>query len=337
MGQPSPALQGDTFLRAARAAIDDLKPGDIAVLGVPHELTKISRPGTSAGPHAIRQATLLTHYIAERYCATGPGEALMDVDAGRVYRYHGASVYDLGDLVMTPDLSVNSERITTAVQAIAAAGALPVVLGGDHFLSLPSATGAVHGSDATTALLSLDMHLDLGDRVPDFGTHNGGTWLRRLIEDRVVEPEHVLIYGIESLQILDEWQYASRSGIQVITAHEVWERGVNDTLRPALDRALAGCNGLYATLDIDAGARSTVPGTGNQGGVRGLSPSELLEVCQTVQGSPLVGVDLTELSPPLDLSGATAGLAASMLVTVLWTRLFEEVSSAATDSSPHTR
>ena len=154
------------FLRAARAAIDDLKPGDIAVLGVPHELTKISRPGTSAGPHAIRQATLLTHYIAERYCATGPGEALMDVDAGRIYRYHGASVYDLGDLVMTPDLSVNSERITTAVQAIAAAGALPVVLGGDHFLSLPSATGAVHGSDATTALLSLDMHLDLGDRVP---------------------------------------------------------------------------------------------------------------------------------------------------------------------------
>ena len=136
----------------------------------------------------------------------------------------------------------------------------------------------------------------------------------------------MVIFGIERQVFREEWEFVLASnGIQVIPAHDVFEKGVEAMLAPALARALDGANGLYATLDIDVGARSVVPGTGNQTGVIGLSPEQMLTVAMLLADKPLKGVDVTELSPPLDPSGHTAGLAASMLLRVLRPRLYEQM------------
>jgi arginase family enzyme len=323
MGQPSIAVTGETFLRAPRASAADLKPGDVGVLGIGHELTKISRPGVAYGPRAIRDATQMVDWGGELYAAEDYGNGFVDIVRETAYRYKRTGIYDLGDVPVGPDLDINRERIRKAVGDVARAGALPMILGGDHYLTHPAATGVADAEPGKLAFLSLDMHMDLADNVPEFGRFNGGTYLRRLISEGTIEPSRVVIFGIEPRVFREEWEFVMANGIQVIPAERVFEEGVEATLRPALERALDGADGLYATLDIDAGARSLVPGTGNQNGVIGLTPQHMLEVAGHLRDTPLKGVDVTELSPPLDPSGHTAGLAAVMLLQVLRDRLYE--------------
>lgn len=325
MGQPSPAITGDTFLNAPRATAAELKPGDVGVIGVGHELTKISRPGVAYGPAAIRGATHMADWGGELYAAPELGNGFVDFVAKKAYRYQRENIYDLGDVKLGPDLAINRERIRAAVGDIAKAGALPMVLGGDHFLTHPSTIGVCDSDPGKLAFLSLDMHLDLGNFVPEFGTHNGGTYLRRLIDEGFIDPARVVIFGTEPQIFREEYEFIIKNGIQVISASQVFEKGVAATLVPALERALDGADGLYATLDIDAGARSLVPGTGNQTGVIGLTPEHMLQVASHLADLPLKGVDITELSPPLDPSGLTAGMCASMLMRVLRPRLYKAV------------
>jgi agmatinase len=327
MGQPSPALQGDTFLRAPRASAADLSHGDIAVVGVPHEITKMSRGGTAQGPRAIREATIMVDWEGEFGGAEQYGDGLVDLETGRAYRYRREHIYDLGDVVVGPDLSVNRARINELIGAISRAGALPLVLGGDHYLTYPSASAVMAAHDKRLALLSVDMHLDLADVVPEFGAHNGATHLRRLVRDGFVDPARVVIFGVESLVAREEWQFAQAHGIQIVPAQRVLAEGVENTLRPVLERALDGSDGIYVTLDIDAGARSLVPGTGNHTGVIGLTPDHLLQVASIVSELPWRGLDLSEVSPPLDPSGATTGLAAAMLLRVLDPLLYHRIDA----------
>jgi agmatinase len=325
MGQPAPTIIGDTFLRAPRATADELSPGDIGVLGVGHELTKLSRPGVAYGPRAIRDATQMVAWMGERYSRDPEGSTYVDIVDKRAYRFKRHGIYDLGDVPVGPDLDINRARIREAVGAIAKAGAMPMVLGGDHYLTHPATQGVADAEPGKLAFLSLDMHMDVGDDVPEFGRFNGATYLRRLITEGTLDPKRVVIYGVEREVSRDDWEFVLANGIEVIPAVTVFEHGVEATLAPALERILDGADGLYATLDIDVGARSVVPGTGNQNGVIGLSPAEMLQVAAMLAGKPLKGIDVTELSPPLDPAGHTAGLVASMLLAVLRPWLYEEM------------
>jgi agmatinase len=323
MGQPSIAVTGETFLRAPRATAEELKPGDVAILGIGHELTKISRPGVAYGPKAIRDATQMVAWGGELYAAEEYGNGFVDIVAKRAYRYAPKDIYDLGDVPVGPDLEINRERIRAALAAVAKQGAMPMVLGGDHYLTHPAATGVADADLGKLAFLSLDMHMDLADDVPEFGRFNGGTYLRRLISEGTIDPARVVIFGIEPRVFREEWEFVMANGIQVIPAEQVFAEGVKATLGPALEKALAGADGLYATLDIDVGARSLVPGTGNQNGVIGLTPQQMIEVSSMLADQPLKGVDIVELSPPLDPSGLTAGMCAVMLLSILRPRLYE--------------
>lgn len=325
MGQPAPTIIGDTFLRAPRATADELSPGDVGVLGVGHELTKLSRPGVAYGPRAIRDATQMVAWMGERYSRDPDGTTYVDIIDRRAYRFKRRGIYDLGDVPVGPDLDINRARIRDAVGAIAKAGAMPMVLGGDHYLTHPATQGVTDAKPGKLAFLSLDMHMDVGDDVPEFGRFNGATYLRRLITEGTLDPRRVVIYGVEREVSRDDWNFVLANGIQVIPAATVLENGVQATLGPALERVLDGADGLYATLDIDVGARSVVPGTGNQNGVIGLSPADMLQVAGMLADKPLKGIDVTELSPPLDPAGHTAGLVASMLLAVLRSRLYEEM------------
>lgn len=323
MGQPSPAITGSTFLRSPRATAADLSAGEVGVIGVGHELTKISRPGTAYGPRYIREATIMADWGGELYAAPELGNGFVDIVQETAYVYKREGIYDLGDVPLGPDLALNRQRIRSAIGDIAKQGAMPLILGGDHFLSHPCIEGVVDSDPGELAILSLDMHMDLALEVPEFGTHNGGTWLRRLIEEGTVDPKRVVLIGIEPRVFREEWEFVLRSGIQVIPAAEVAAKGVKATLGPALEKAMEGGAGLYTTLDIDAGARHQVPGTGNQTGVVGLTAVEMLQVCSHISTLPLRGVDIVEFSPPLDPSGETAGLCAAMCLSVLRPRLYE--------------
>jgi agmatinase len=315
----SPAVTGDTFLRLPRTQPSALEPGTIAVLGLPNDVTKVSRPGAAEGPRAIREATLMFDF-AVREMAEGE---VVDIDAGTASSHRPGRMADVGDVELGDDAQANADAIERAVGEIVAAGALPLSLGGDHFVTYP-VVKAVSRAHERLAYLHIDMHLDLADEVPGFGRLASSTPLRRLVDDGALDPARVLIFGVESFHHRNEWDFAVEKGIEVISARRLRREGVAGVLREALGRIGDGADGLYVSTDIDVVARTYAPGTGNAVGVSGLLPEDLIEIAHVVRAQPLVGLDLVEVAPRWDPSGRTAGIAASYLLEILWPRLFEE-------------
>jgi arginase family enzyme len=315
----SPAVQGDTFMRARRVAIEELERGQVAVLGVPHEVTKISRAGTGEGPGALRDATLMFEYGIN---GLSNGE-LADLDTGIRHRYMSDTLVDLGDLELSDDVRENMRVIDKAVSGIVDAGATPFVLGGDHFIAFPVVRAVGNALGAPIAYVHVDMHFDLGDSSPGFGRYSCGTPVRRLIDEGPLEPERIIIAGLDPLQPSEEVDYARRTGITCLTSGTLHREGAGEALKRALDRIWTPeLAGLYVSFDIDVFARVYAPGTGNAVGASGISPDEALAMARVLREFPIVGLDLVEVSPRWDPSGSTAGLGVAIATEILWDRLF---------------
>jgi arginase family enzyme len=320
-------LQGtrllETFLDAPRATTEDLRPGSIAIIGLPHDATKISRRGAAEAPAEIRAATSMFHFAVTEMAA---GE-VVDIDRQLAFRWAGAEMFDLGDLPLTDDVDSNLEAISDAIEAAAASGALLVVLGGDHFVTFPVVRGLSRATKNPPSYLHIDMHLDLADDVPGYGKYASGTPVRRLIEAGSLDPQRVAIVGVESFQHRNEWSYARETGIEVVSAAALRHEGVAATTKRLYDEHLShNESDIYVSLDIDVLARAYAPGTGNAVGASGLLPDELFELVQVIAQWPLRGLDLVEVSPRLDPTGRTAALGAALLIEALQPRLFTSVA-----------
>jgi arginase family enzyme len=318
-GQPSIAIQGDTFLRSEPAKIEDLVGSQLAVVGVPHEITKVSRGGCSRGPAAIREATLLFDFLVRRMAESD----IVDIDRSLAWRYNSTAVVDVGDLTMGAQVEVNGRTIREAMQHIRQNGATPVMLGGDHYITYPAVAGVRQAISGDLAYVHVDMHTDIYDVVPGFGPHSGGSVVHRLIEDGVIEGQRTLLYGLDPLLAREEWDYMQSQGVKFVTNSKIVSEGVEATLRPALAEITAGGATMYVSYDIDVVERSFAPGTGNAMSSTGLRPSHLLEIAGVFAGMDLEGFDLVEVAPTWDPSGRTAGLAAAILLETMWPRLFE--------------
>lgn len=328
---PSPAVQGDTFMRAPRVGFEQLRAGQVAVLGMPHEITKISRAGTSEAPKALRDATLMFEYGIS---ALSDGE-LADLDSGARHRYIPETLVDLGDLELSGDVHGNMGIIDEAVAKIVQAGATPFVLGGDHFISYPVVRAVGRALGAPIAYVHVDMHFDLGDDSPGFGRYSCGTPVRRLIDEGPLDPRNVVIAGLDPLQPAAEVDFARESGITCLSSARLQREGPGRALKQALDRIVSPeLRGIYVSFDIDVFARVYAPGTGNAVGATGLSPEDALEMARVLRGYPIVGLDVVEVSPRWDASGSTAGLAVAIASELLWDRLFRSTEG---ESPPRTQ
>src|SRR5579859_3687556 len=244
VARDSPALQGSTFLRAKQASVNELRAGDVAVIGVPHDVTKISRSGARGGPDAIRQATLMFDYATEHMA----GGELIDIDRKRSYRYNKSRLRDLGNIELTADSAENFKRIRSAIAAVAATGAIPLILGGDHFITYPNVSGVAKARSGPLAYFHIDMHLDLADDVPGFGRLASGTPVRRLVDDKILSPERVVIVGVESLHHRNEWSYAEKMGIDVISSASLRSASGSARFQAAIERVMKGAEAAYVSI-----------------------------------------------------------------------------------------
>ena len=170
----TPGMYGPdiTFAGVPRTTLDALADGnfDIVFIGAPFDGGTSHRPGTRFGPQAIRGTDYLPHDASRPHLALG-------VDPLQELR-----VADLGDVVMPSGEMERSLRgLESVVQAVAAAGAVPVILGGDHTITFPDATGvARHHGWGRVSLIHFDAHADTADT--QWGSlHGHGTPMRRLI------------------------------------------------------------------------------------------------------------------------------------------------------------
>ena len=164
-----------TFLGVPRVDIGAIADLDVVFLGAPFDSGTSHRPGARFGPQAIRTTDYLPHNSARPHLALGV-DPLADL-----------RVADAGDVLMPPGSMIESlEALEQAVFAVASAGALPVVLGGDHTVTFPDATGvARHVGWGRVSLIHFDAHADTGET--QFGSLYGhGTPMRRLIESGAV-------------------------------------------------------------------------------------------------------------------------------------------------------
>jgi agmatinase len=299
-----------TFLGVPAADLDDpasFAEADVVVLGAPFDGGTSHRSGARFGPQAIRQTDYLPHD------GSRPSLALR-TDALRDLR-----IVDVGDVeVFAGDIERSLGQIREAVRTITAAGAVPVVLGGDHSITYADASGvADHVGQGRVSLVHFDAHADTGDM--EFGSLWGhGQPMRRLIEAGAVRGDRFLQIGLRGYwpppETLD-WMAEQRMRSYEMT--EIGHRGLAAVLAEASATAVDDCDGVFLSVDIDVCDPGHAPGTGTPE-PGGLTARELLDsVRRLCLELPVVGVDVVEVAPPYDHADITAALANRVVLEAL--------------------
>lgn len=278
----------------------DATGADLAVLGVPFDQAVSHRSGPRMGPRAIREASALQPCDPPWGWDFDPYTELKVVDAGDVG-------FDYANVPAFP------ARLTARIAELMGQGAGTLVLGGDHFITLPilRAYAAVHGP---MAVLHFDAHSDLW-QDDDPARIDHGTFLYKAVREGLVDVPHSIQVGIRT-------ESGDRLGVPMISAREVHEKGVAWTVETV--RSTLGDRPVYLTFDIDALDPAFAPGTGTPvwGGLHSWQAQAVL---RDLAGVKVVGGDVVEVSPPYDPTGATAVAAAHAALEILclfgWHRL----------------
>lgn len=286
-----------SFLR--RRYAKDLRGFDIAVTGVPFDQAVTNRPGTRLGPRAIREASTLQPYDPPYGWGFDPlGEfAIAD---------HGDLAFDYAKVAEFP------AALQAHVAGILEAGAAPVVLGGDHSISLP-VLRALHARHGPLALVQFDAH---GDTWPDddLDRIDHGTMFYKAVKLGLVDPARSVQIGIRTVN-------PDPLGITIIDAPEVHRSGPEAVAARVL--GVVGDAPAYLSFDIDALDPAFAPGTGTPVW-GGLASWQAAAILRGIAGIRLVGGDVVEVSPPYDTTGATAiagaHVASEIIALWCWTR-----------------
>jgi agmatinase len=267
---------------------------DVAIIGAPFDDAVSHRPGTRFGPRAIREA---------QYTSGAIHSLQLDVDPFDIL-----TVVDAGDANIVPS---NIERahamIYRKVREVAATGAIPIVLGGDHSITWPSATAVaeVH-RPGSIGIVHFDAHADTAnDTFGVLASH--GTPMRRLIESGAVSGRNFVQVGLRGYWPPQEtFDWMKEQGLRWHFMREIEERGAEAVIADAIAEALDGPDAIYLSLDIDVIDPGMAPGTGTPepGGM--LTREVLRAIRQIVGAVELAGMDIVEVSPPYDHAEATA-------------------------------
>lgn len=257
----------------------ELEGVDAAIVGAPMDDLVSDGPGTRFGPRAIRSAS----------CPHGP-HMETGVDFADVLR-----VVDFGDAPVLPAEPRRShEAIERVVGQVLAAGALPIVLGGDHSIAEPDvrACAAVHGP---MGLIHFDTHTDTGKSV--FGAElSHGTPMYRLVEAGTVDGSRYAQIGLRGYWPgEEEFAWQREKGIAAFPMHDIRDRGIRAVVEDAL--AHVGDGPVFLSVDVDVLDPAFAPGTGTPE-PGGMTPIDLLWACREVASRvALAGADVVEVIP----------------------------------------
>lgn len=275
--------------------LEDVEQGEIVFIGAPFDLGTTAYPGCRFGPTALRVASI------ERF------DCQLDLETGRMTAWNlpslggailgGARLSDLGDLIYRAGEPVEQyyTRLSDVMSHLYQHGAFPVVLGGDH--SITYAT-ACRNADA---LVHLDAHCDLAERVPGHSHHHGNV-LRRLIDEGF--PPAIHHFGLRDT---GGWDTA-QAGTTARSVGDLELPGWSDEVR---DKR------VFVSLDVDVLDPAILPGTGTPV-VGGLSLQRLCQLLAEIAAkTDPVGIDVVELCPMRDTTGASEHVVIEALLCFL--------------------
>lgn len=277
----------------------DPKEADIALIGLPYDGGTTNRAGARHGPRALREASMMIrpfHHVSR----TSP--------------YSTHRVADFGDSPIDPlEIEASLSLIRDHYARFAAAGTRPLTAGGDHLISLPILRALA--ARGPVGLIQFDAHSDTNDSY--FGGHRltHGTWVRRAIEEGLVDPRRTVQIGIRGSRYApDGNDFAEQAGVTTLYIEDVYRLGLAGVVA-RIREVIAGLP-AYLTFDVDGIDPAFAPGTGTPE-VGGYTVHEAQVLLRGLAGLPLIGADVVEVSPPFDPQGTTALVGATMMFEIL--------------------
>jgi len=290
----SPRFSGiKTFMRLP--FIKELEGVDFAIIGVPSDAGASFRTGQREGPAAIREiSALLRHH-----------NPILNISP-----YDFLSGIDYGDLPVVPGyIEEGYKKIEENLIPVLEAGIVPILLGGDHAITLPElrAIKKIHGR---VSLIHFDSHSDTVDEY--FGKpYNHGTPFKRAVEENLLLVDNSIQVGLRgSIYSHKHLDIPKDLGFEVITTQEIREIGIKEVIDRIYDRIKE--TKVFVSFDIDFVDPAFAPGTGTPE-VGGFTSSEAMDLVRGLKGLNFVGFDLVEVLPAYDPSEITALLAANII------------------------
>jgi agmatinase len=271
---------------------------DVAIIGAPFDDAVSHRSGARFGPRAIREANYSSGSINS-------------LQLGHVEPFEVLNVVDAGDANIIPAWIERSHAfIYRKVRDVAATGAIPIVLGGDHSITWPSATAIAEvRRPGSIGIVHFDAHADTAPE--DWGVLAGhGTPMRRLIESGAVAGRNFVQVGLRGYwPPVDVFEWMQAQGMRWHLMREIEDRGADAVVDDAIAEALDGPEAIYLSVDIDVIDPGMAPGTGTPepGGM--LTREVLRAIRRIVAAVDLAGMDIVEVSPPYDHAEVTAAAA----------------------------
>lgn len=286
----------------------------VAIVGAPYDGSVTAEAGAAEAPDVLRQVSSRGWPHAEGFVSL-----------------RGLKLRDLGDAaVLESDAEATQRAITAMVEPIVEAGAVPLVLGGDH--SITSAVVSAFRSRADLGVLWFDSHPDLMDTFGSLRGKAESRWshacpLRRICELPNVRAENVLLLGVRDL-IPAELDYIRERDTQVLYARDLSHLSP-EAVVAAIERKFAAVPEVYISFDIDVLDPAFAPGTGVPipGGISSRYLYDVLlrlfereQQCRRDSGRHVLrvaGFDVVEIAPPLDVGRMTSLAGMGIIAHVL--------------------
>jgi agmatinase len=280
----------------------ELEGFDVAIVGAPTDDLVSDRPGTRFGPRGIRSAS----------CPHGPHlEAKVDA-------FEALKVVDYGDAPVLPaDPARTHEAIERTVGEVLSAGAIPIVLGGDHSIAEPDVRACAEHHGGPVGLVHFDTHTDTGKTV--FGVEiSHGTPMYRLVEQGHVDGKRYAQVGLRGYWPgEEEFAWQEERGITSIFMHDVHEQGIAAVIDQVVKAV--GDGPVFLSVDVDVLDPVYAPGTGTPE-PGGMTSADLLRACREIASQlELLGADVVEVIPTAVASADITCLVADRIVREILT------------------
>jgi agmatinase len=299
-----------TFLGVDACDLTDpasYKGADVVIIGAPFDGGTSYRAGARFGPNAVRQACYLEHDGSRPHLALRV-DGLKDlrvVDAGDVEMYSG-------------DVEKSCAALEQVVEEVSKSGASPLVIGGDHTITWPNATGLARARGwGRLGVIHFDAHADTGKVT--FGSLVGhGQPMRRLIESGAVRGDRFLQVGLRGYwPEAETLSWMAAQGMRSFEMSEITTKGLANCLDEVIRIATDDCDGVFLSVDVDVVDPGSAPGTGTPE-PGGLTSREVLDAVRKITlEAPVIGMDVVEVSPPYDHADITALLASRVALEAL--------------------
>ena len=292
-----PGYAGGATFQKVPLVLDpaELRGADVVIVGAPMDDFVTNRPGARFGPREIRHG-----YDA------GGDPAAYHMDLG-VDPFDALRIIDHGDAEVVPGDGLASHRaIRGIVNGIFEAGAIPVVLGGDHSIAYPDiSAAAARFSLGDMAVVQFDTHADTATENWDV-KYAHGTPFRHLIDEGILRGDRLFQIGLRGYwPFRGEFDWARAAGVRWHRMEEIVERGIDNVIDGVLSE-LADSRALWLSVDVDVLDPAFAPGTGTPE-PGGMTTRELLRaIRRLVLERGLAGMEVVEVSPPYDHGGITA-------------------------------